>query len=158
MNHLHFVKYKVSKDVANFFFVTILISLHYIGMIVFAGFVMYSVYWLLYAFHLYMKVAQPEYSMLLDSWHRTIKFYYLEVGLVTIIGTVPYIVLAGLSEFDISQFPPQFCGISVVGNFYGFVFPTVIVNCATVIILLLLLRHVHIVSWSIIAVICIYVC
>ena len=51
---------------------------------------MYSVYWLLYVFHLYMKVAQPQYSMLLDSWHRTKKIYYFEVGFFTIIGTVPY--------------------------------------------------------------------
>ena len=115
-------------------------------MVVFAGFVMYSLYWLLYAFHLYIKVAQPQNSMLLDSWHCTIKFYYLEVGFVTIIGTVPYIVVAGLSEFDIAQFPPQFCTISVEGNFYGIVFPTVLVNGATVIILLLVLHHVHIVS------------
>ena len=115
-------------------------------MVVFAGFVMYSVYWLLYAFHLYMKVAQPEYSMLLDSWHRTKKFYYLEVGFVTIIGTVPYIVLAGLSEFQIAQFPPLFCGLSAAGNFYGIVLPTIVVNCTTVIILLLVLYHVHIVS------------
>ena len=130
-------------------FLTILI-LHFIGLVVFAGYVMYSVYWLLYVFHLYIKVAKPDLSTLLDNWHLTKKFYYLEVGLVTIIGIVPYVVVAGLSEFDISQFPPQFCGISVVGNFYGFVFPTVVVNCATVIILLLLLRHVHIVSCDII--------
>ena len=107
---------------------------------------MYSVYWLLYAFHLYMKVAHPDYSMLFDSWHRTKKFYYLEVGFFTLTGTLPYIILAGLSEFRIVQFPPLFCALSGEGNFYGIVFPTIVINCTTVIILLLVLYHVHIVS------------
>ena len=107
---------------------------------------MYSVFWLLYTFHLYLKVAQPEYSMLFDSLHRDKKFYYFEIGGITIIGTVPYIILASLSEYQIVQFPPKFCALSAVGNFYGIVLPTLIVNCATVIILLLILYHVHIVS------------
>ena len=115
-------------------------------MIIVAGFVTYSMYWLLYAFHLYMKVAQPQYSRLLDSWHRSKKFYYFEVGLFTVIGTLPYIVLAGLSKFNIYEFPPTACGPSAAGNFYGFVLPTLIVNCSTLIILLLVLYHVHIVS------------
>ena len=106
----------------------------------------YSLYWLLYAFHLYLKVAQPKCSKLLDSWHYTKKFYYLEVGLVTIIGAIPYLVLAGLSEFQINQFPPLFCGLSAAGSSYGIVIPTIVVNCATVIILLLVLYHVHNVS------------
>ena len=107
---------------------------------------MYSVYWLLYAFHLYMKVARPQYSMLLDSWHCTKKFYYFEVGLFTAIGTVPYMVLAGLSKFEITHFPPTFCFLNSTGSFYGFILPTIIVNCATMIILLLVLYHVNTVS------------
>ena len=115
-------------------------------MIVFAGFVMNSVYWLLYAFHLYMKVAHPYYSILFDSWHRTKNFYYFEIGFFTLIGTLPYIVLASLSEFRIVNFPPLFCALSAEGNFYGIVLPTVVVNCTTLIILLLVLYHVHMVS------------
>ena len=115
-------------------------------MAVFAGFVMYSVYWLLYAFHLYMKVAYPDYSMLFDSWHRTKKFYYWEVGFFTLIGTVPYIILAGMSEFHIAQSPPLYCALGAEQNFYGIIFPTIVINCTTVIILLLVLYHVHIVS------------
>ena len=118
----------------------------YIGAVGVAGYVMYSVYWLLYAFHLYMKVAKPEYSKLLDNWNRTKKLYYFEVGFVTIIGTVPYIILAGLSEFNISQFPPLACTFNAAGNFYGIILPTLILNCSTVIILLLVLYHVYIVS------------
>ena len=143
MNHLHFVKYKVSKDVSFYAFIN---NFYLKGMAVYAGFVIYSVYWLLYAFHLYVKVAQPEYSMLLDNWHRTKKFYYLEIGFVATIGIIPYIVVAGLSEFEITQFPPQFCTISVKGSLYGMVLPTIVVNCAAVIILLLVLYHVHTVS------------
>ena len=115
-------------------------------MIIFAGFVMYSVYWLLYAFHLYMKVAHPDYSMLFDNWHHTKKFYYFEIGFFTLIGTLPYLILASLSEFKISSFPPQHCTLSAEGNFYGFIFPTIAVNCTTLILLLLVLYHVHMVS------------
>ena len=107
---------------------------------------MYSVYWLLYAFHLYMKVAHPDYSMLFDSWHRTKKLYYFEVGFFTIIGTLPYVILAGLSEFQIVHFPPLFCALSAKIISYVIIFPTIVVNCTTVIILLLVLYHVHIVS------------
>ena len=119
---------------------------HFTGMIVFAGFVMYSVYWLLYAFHLYMKVAHPDYSILFDSWHRTKRFYYFEIGFFTLIGTLPYLILASLSEFQIAQSPPVFCALSAEGNFYGIVFPTIVINCTTLIILLLVLYHVHMVS------------
>ena len=112
----------------------------------FAGFVMYSIYWLLYAFHLYVKVAQPKYSILFDRWHCSIKFYYFEIGLFTVIGMLPYIILAGLSEYQITELPPLSCALDAEGTFYGFVLPTVVLNCTTVIILLLVLHHVHIVS------------
>ena len=108
---------------------------------------MYSVYWLLYAFHLYIKLAHPDYAIMFDSWHRTKKFYYIEIGCATLIGTLPYLILASLSEFQIVQFPPLFCALSAAGNFYGIVFPTIVVNCTTVIILLLVLYHVHMVSY-----------
>ena len=107
---------------------------------------MYSIYWLLYAFHLYVKVAYPDYAMLLDSWHRTKKFYYFEIGFFTFIGTLPYLILASLSEFGIAYFPPFFCALSAEGNFYGIVLPTIVINCTTLIILLLVLYHVHMVS------------
>ena len=107
---------------------------------------MYSVFWLLYAFHLYLKVAQPKYSMQLDRLHHTKKFYYFEISCVLTIATVPYIVLASLSEFRIVDFPPKFCGLSSAGNFYGIVLPTIVVNCATVIILIVVLYNVHTVS------------
>ena len=107
---------------------------------------MYSVYWLLYAFHLYMKVAHPYYSILFDVWHHTKKFYYFEIGFFTLIGTLPYLILASLSKFQISNFPPRYCTLSAKGNFYGIVFPTIAVNCTTLILLLLVLYHVHMVS------------
>ena len=105
---------------------------------------MYSIYWLLYAFHLYVKLAYP-FSMLFDSWHRTKKFCYFEIGFFTFIGTLPYIVLASLSEFGITHFPPVLCAIRFEGSFYGIVLPTVVVDCTTLIILLLILYHIHMV-------------
>ena len=123
------------------------------------GFVMYSLYWLLYAFHLYIKVAQPRYSILFDRWHCSKKFYYFEVGFFTVIGMLPYIILAGLSEFQITEFPPLTCALGTEGTFYGFVLPTIVLNGTTVIILLLVLYHVHIVSeyhYSIITVVYTY--
>ena len=96
-----------------------------------------------YTYHL---VSQPKYSIQLDRLHHTKKFYYFEIGFVLTIGTVPYIVLASFSEFQIGDFPPQFCVLTPAGNFYGIVLPTLIVNCTTVIILLLILYHVHVVS------------
>ena len=55
-------------------------------------------------------------------------------------------VLAGLSKFEIAHFPPLFCSLNATGGFYGFILPTIIVNCATMIILLLVLYHVNTVS------------
>ena len=117
-----------------------------IGFIGFAGFVMYNVYWLLYTFHLYMKVTQPQCSMLFDSWHHTKRFYYFEVGIFTIIGIVPYMILAGLHQFVMVHFPLLYCCLDAAGSFYGLVLPIVIVNCATMITLLLVLYHVSTVS------------
>ena len=56
-------------------------------------------YWLLYVFRLYVKVAHPDYSMPFDSWHWTKKFYYFEILFITLNGTLPYLIVAYSSVF-----------------------------------------------------------
>ena len=141
--HRHFVNCKVnyiSFDKAA------ILCIHCVGLTIMGGVVLYSTFWVLYAFHLFLKVAYPQHAMSLDNLHQRKKIYYFEVGCAFTVGALPYIILVSLSEYRIVNFPPIFCALSPEGNFYGIVFPTLILNCTTLIILLLVLYHVHIVS------------
>ena len=75
-----------------------------------------------------VKVTHPDYSMLFDSWHHTKKFYYFEIVFFTPIGTLPYLILASLTVFQIVQFSPILC-TQCEGNFYGIVLPTIVIHC-----------------------------
>ena len=107
----------------------------------------------MYVFHLLLKLAYPTKSIKLDELHYSMKIYYIEVVCAFIVGTVPYIILASLSKFQIVNFPPLYCGGDATGTFYGIILPTVVLNCTTLILLLIVLYHIHTVSIHVIIII-----
>ena len=63
-----------------------------------------------------------------------------------IIVTTPNIYFLATSQYQIINFPPLFCGAGVDVNFYGIILPTVVINCASLIMMLLVLQKIHGVS------------
>ena len=84
-----------------------------------------------------VKLEQSKYARLI---HIT------EVAIAVLLGTVPYIFFAVYSRFHIVVFPSLYCGADPVYNFYGTILPTVLVYCASLIMMLFVLYKIHIVS------------
>ena len=72
--------------------------------------------------------------------------HIIEVAIAVLLGTVPYIFIAANSRFHIGIFPPLYCGADPVYSFYATILPTVLVYCASLIMMLFMLYKIHIVS------------
>ena len=73
--------------------------------------------------------------------------HFIEVFVLFIIGTVPFIVIAGNSKYEATRFPPLFCLYTdTTYMFYGTVLPTIIIGSVGLIMMLFALYQLHIVS------------
>ena len=77
---------------------------------------------------------------------RAKKIHITEVIVVVLLATIPYVVIAVNSDFRFAVFPPFFCTAEPVYNFYGYIIPTVVVICVTLILMLFVLYTIHLVS------------
>ena len=82
----------------------------------------------------------------LEQSKHAIKFHIIEVMCAVLLGTIPYIAFALRQEFHIVTFPPFYCGAGPTQNFYGSILPTVVVACASLIMMVIVLYKIHIVS------------
>ena len=119
-----------------------------IGFVWTSGIVVYGFFWVLYVFHLTLRLVYPLKAAKLNNSAYGRKIYALEVLIVVVIGTVPYIVFASTSTYQISRFPPVYCSYNTTYHFYGTYIPTLIIGCAGLILMLLVLYKLHIVSIS----------
>ena len=108
--------------------------------------VLYCAFWCLYIFHLLLKLVFPIWSKVIYNSEHSLKIHIVEVTCVFIAGTLPYIVLASTSKNQIGSFPPTGCAGEGVYSFYTLVFPTVILSCTGLVMMLFILYNVHIVS------------
>ena len=108
---------------------------------------LYGYFWFLYTLHLFLRVANPMLMIKLERLKHAKKIHIVEVALAVLLGTVPNIVFAISSRFHIVTFPPLFCGAAPEYNFYGIIVPTIVVYCATLIMMLFVLYKIHIVSY-----------
>ena len=121
-----------------------------IGFVFFTGLVSYSYIWLLYVFHLALKLFFPLKSAKFLSSGYSKVIYFVEVLIVFLIGTVPSIVSAGLSKYRVVTFPPIHCGAydDRTYIFYAIIVPILAAVCVSVILMLLILYKVHTVSFD----------
>ena len=116
------------------------------GFIIFAITSLYCYFWFLYTLHLFLRVANPIRMIKLEQLKYSKMIHVIEVTTAVLLGTVPYIIFATNSKFHITTFPPLYCGTDPVYNFYGTIVPTVVVSCATLIMMLFVLYKIHVVS------------
>jgi len=108
--------------------------------------VMYSLFWFVYILHLYLTLLYPLKLYRINRILKSRVTHVVEVLFVIIVVTAPNIYLLASSQYRIINFPPLFCAAGVDVNFYGIIFPTVVINCASFIMLLLVLQKIHRVS------------
>ena len=111
-----------------------------------SGITLYSSFWLLYIFHLTLKLLYPLKSVKLDNSDHSKTIHIIEVLTVVLIGTIPYGVFAGTSKYQIIRFPALYCGYNRSYQFYGTVLPTLIIGSVGLILTLIVLYKIHIVS------------
>ncbi|XP_065890888.1 uncharacterized protein [Dysidea avara] len=105
--------------------------------------VMYSMFWFVYILHLYLTLIYPLKTSRVNKVLTSRVTHVIEVAAVIIIVTTPNIYFLATSQYQIINFPPLFCGAGVDVNFYGIILPTVVINCASLIMMLLVLQKIH---------------
>ena len=71
-----------------------------------------------------------------------------EILIILFVGTVPSVVSAGLSNYEITTFPPIQCALNRVDLYYEVVVPVVTSIAISEILMLLTLYKIHVVSYS----------
>ena len=127
----------------------------YSGCIAVSGNLLYSLFWFVFIVHLFLKVTFPFQSVRLDQSEHSRKYHIVEIVCVLIIGTVPYITFAATNKFQAINFPPSYCALDPVYNFYSIIVPTVVVNCINLILMLFILYKIHKVSYLIGVCVCV---
>ena len=74
------------------------------------------------------------------------KVHVIEVVCAVLVAAIPKLFSAVQQEYRISIFPPLYCSASPAYVFYGTILPTVVVSCATLIMMVIILYYIHIVS------------
>ena len=116
------------------------------GFIATSTVVLYCAYWCLYIFHVLLKIVFPVWSRFLYTSVHSTKIHTIEVASVFIVGTLPYIVLATTSNYVIAAYPPIGCHGDAAHRFYTLIFPTVMLSCCSLVMMLIILYNIHIVS------------
>ena len=109
---------------------------------------LYCYFWLLYTLHLFLRVSSPIRMVQLEQSKHAGKFHIFEVTCAVLLGTIPYIIFASRQEFHIATFPPFYCGANPTQNFYSSILPTVVVSCASLIMMVIMLYKIHVVSYQ----------
>ena len=118
--------------------------------------IIYSMFWLVYILHLYLTLIYPLKTSRINKLLTSKVTHVTEVIAVITIVTLPNIYFLVTSQYQIVNFPPLFCAPGVNVNFYGFIFPTVVINCTSLILMLLVLHKIH--SVSLYLSMCVYAC
>ena len=107
---------------------------------------LYCYFWFLFTLNLFLRVTSPLKMNQFEQSSRAKKIHITEVIAVVVLATIPYIVLAVNSDIHFAVYPPFFCTAEPEHNFYGYIIPTVLVICVTLILMLFVLYKIHLVS------------
>ena len=99
---------------------------------------------MLYICHLALRIFYPMKSA---KFFNSRSIHIVEILIVLFIGTVPSIVSAGLSNYEIITFPPIQCALNREARYYEVVVPVVTSIAISEILMLLTLYKIHVVSF-----------
>ena len=112
-----------------------------------AGILMYSQFWLLFVFHLFMKVVDPLNTWIINKQEYVRKIHIIEVVIVFIFAlTTPIITVAATDGYHIGIFPPRACHSDPEVLFHGILLPSIILCIIGICLILVTFFHIHRVS------------
>ena len=105
---------------------------------------MFTEFWLLFVFHLFMKIVDPLKSWIINRPEHTTKVYITEVTLVILIGLiVPTITITATDGYRIALFPPSQCFSDPEIFFHGIMLTTIIMCIRGISLILSTFLHIH---------------
>ena len=111
--------------------------------------VLFSLFWVLYTFHLALKLSCPlKSSKIFDSGYSRV-ICIAEVLIIFFIAIAPSIVGAVLSKYRIVFYTSAHCESFGVFRFYSLIVPVMVAVCVSVLLMLLALYTIHVVSLSV---------
>ena len=130
---------------------------HNVGFVFDAAIMMFTEFWLLFVFHLFMKIVDPLKSWIINRPEHTTKVYITEVTLVIFIGLiVPTITITATDGYRIAIFPPSQCFSDPEIFFHGIMLPTIIMCIIGISLILSTFLHIHRVSTILVYYLAIY--
>ena len=111
------------------------------GLLIFLGF------WLLFNFHLFLKLVFPLQFRNFDTYKHRRKVHILEIAVVLIVGILLSSLVVGIADHGIVNFPPTQCSPNVEVTFYTLIFPTLLLQGAGLMLILFSFVSIHQVSW-----------
>lgn len=144
---LHFVKYKVAFVCVSMYLMN-KNSFHSLpGFCLDAGFLMYTEFWLLYVFHLFMKIIDPLKTWIINKQEYARRIHIIEVVAVFFFGLLtPITTVAATDGYHIATFPPRGCFSDAEVVFHGTVLPIIMMCIVGICLILITFFHIHKVS------------
>ena len=125
--------------------IAIVIMLLFTGIDFQSGLVAFSVLWVLFIIHLFIKVVFPVTSQNILKYHGT-KIHIAEVLLTVVACSIPPAVSFSTDGYFISSFPPTQCYSNVSVLFHGAILPSMLISIFGISLILITILSVHRVS------------
>ena len=117
------------------------------GFVVNAAFLMYTQFWLLFVFHLFLKIVDPLKSWIINKQRYARRVHIIEVVAVCFFGLLtPITTIAATDGYHIGTFPPRACVSAPEVIFHGTLLPYIMMCMVGICLILATFFHIHRVS------------
>lgn len=134
-----------------------------VGFALDATIAIFTEFWFLFVFHLFMKVVDPLKSWTINRPEHTRKVHIIEVVSAIILGLIVPIINVATDGYTIGIFPPSQCFPKPEVFFHGVLLPAIIMCIVGISLILFTLLHIHRVSTvyailhtKIVSLVCVY--
>ena len=118
-----------------------------VGFILNAAFIAYSGFWLLYVFHLFLRIVDPTKYCIISKPQHAGKIHVIEVITVLFLAfLVPIINVSALDGYNIGEYPALQCYGTVELFFHALMLPVIIISVIGVSLILITFLYIHRVS------------
>ena len=112
-----------------------------------AALLIYSQFWLLFVFHLFMKIVDPLKTWIINKQEYARRTHIIEVVAVFFFGLItPITTIAATDGYYIATFPPRGCFSEAKVFFHGILLPNLMMCMVGICLILVTLFHIHRVS------------
>ena len=112
-----------------------------------AALLTYTEFWLLYVFHLFVKIVDPLKTWIINKEEYARRIHIIEVVTVFFFGLItPITTVATTDGYHITTFPPRACAPAAEVAFHGILLPHIMMCIVGICLILVTFFHIHRVS------------